>query len=97
MSPPDALYNPPLGEYVKVARQAQLESYAIALPNPVVGLYSKTDASQSTALTQKISDAVAGIAYGRESLSTLDQVVKDWRTEGGDQIRAEYEQALQSA
>jgi putative aldouronate transport system substrate-binding protein len=97
VTPPDALYSPALGDYVKVARQAQLESYAMAVPNPIVGAYSKTDASQGTALAQKMADAVTGIAYGRENLSTFDQAVKDWRSNGGDQIRAEYESALQAA
>jgi hypothetical protein len=27
----------------------------------------------------------------------LDDLVKDWRSNGGDKIRAEYEQALQAA
>jgi putative aldouronate transport system substrate-binding protein len=91
------LYAPALGDYVNVLRQAETESYAMALPNPVVGLYSKTDASQGTSLTQKVTDTVVGIAYGRESISALDQVVSDWRTNGGDQIRSEYEAALQAA
>ncbi|HEV7665000.1 MAG TPA: extracellular solute-binding protein [Chloroflexota bacterium] len=97
VTPPDALYNPALGDYVKVARQAQVESFALALTNPVAGLYSKTDASQGTALTQRIADTVTGIAYGRDGLSALDEAVRTWRRDGGDQIRAEYEQALQVA
>jgi putative aldouronate transport system substrate-binding protein len=97
VTPPDALFAPALGDYVKVARQAQLESYAIALPNPIVGAYSKTDASQGTGLSQKMADLVSGIAYGRESIAALDQGVRDWRTSGGDQIRSEYEATLQAA
>jgi putative aldouronate transport system substrate-binding protein len=97
VTPPDALYNPSLGEYVRVARQAQVESYAIALANPIVGLYSNTDASRGTNLNQRMADAVTGIAYGREPLSSLDEAVAAWRREGGDQIRAEYEQALQQS
>jgi putative aldouronate transport system substrate-binding protein len=97
VTPPDALYAPALGDYVNVARQAQVESYAMARQNPIVGLYSKTDASQGTSLSQKISDTVAGVAYGRDPLSAFDQAVRDWRTGGGDQIRSEYEAALQAA
>jgi hypothetical protein len=33
--------------------------------------------------------------FGREPLSSFDGVVKQWRTNGGDTIRAELEQALQ--
>jgi putative aldouronate transport system substrate-binding protein len=67
------------------------------LPNPIVGAYSRTDASQGTSLTQRITDTIVGIAYGREKISALDQAVKDWRSNGGDQIRAEYEATLQAA
>ncbi|MBO0883490.1 MAG: extracellular solute-binding protein [Mycobacterium sp.] len=96
VTPPDALYAPALGDYVDVLRQAEIESYAMVLPNPIVGAYSKTDASQGTGLNQHITDTVVGIAYGRESISALDQAVSDWRTNGGDQIRSEYEAALQA-
>jgi putative aldouronate transport system substrate-binding protein len=97
VTPPDALYAPALGDYVKVLRQAEVESYAMAAANPVVGLYSPTDATRGTSLTQPITDAIVGIAYGRQDLSALDQVVKDWRVNGGDQIRAEYQSALQAS
>jgi putative aldouronate transport system substrate-binding protein len=97
VTPPDALYAPALSDYVDILRQAEIESYAMALPNPIVGVYSKTDASQGTALNQRITDTVVGIAYGRQNLSALDQAVSDWRTNGGDQIRSEYEAALQAA
>ncbi|MBO0885696.1 MAG: hypothetical protein J2P17_36255, partial [Mycobacterium sp.] len=96
VSPPDALYAPALGDYVDVLRQAEIESYAMALANPIVGLYSPTDASQGTALARTITDTIVGVAYGRENLSALDQVVKDWRANGGDTIRSEYEAALQN-
>jgi putative aldouronate transport system substrate-binding protein len=96
VTPPDALFAPALGDYVKVARQAQLESYALASPNPIVGAYSKTDASQGTNLSQRIADLVTGIAYGRDPVSALDQGVKEWRANGGDQIRSEYEATLQA-
>jgi putative aldouronate transport system substrate-binding protein len=97
VTPPDALYAPALGDYVNVLRQAEIESYAMTLPNPIVGAYSRTDASQGTSLTQRITDTIVGIAYGREKISALDQAVKDWRSNGGDQIRAEYEATLQAA
>ncbi len=36
------------------------------------------------------------IIFGRQPVSTLDALVNDWRTNGGDQIRREYEQAFQA-
>jgi putative aldouronate transport system substrate-binding protein len=69
----------------------------MAMPNPVVGAYSKTDASQGTALAQKMSDTVVGIAYGRDPIGKLDDAVKEWRAGGGERIRGEYEAALAAA
>ena len=37
------------------------------------------------------------IIYGRSDVSSLDQVVRGWRSGGGEQIRAEYQQALQTS
>jgi putative aldouronate transport system substrate-binding protein len=63
----------------------------------VLGLYSDTDAANGAVLSQQIADGVNQIIFGRADISTLDQVVADWRKAGGDQIRQEYEQALQTS
>ena len=53
------------------------------------------DAERASALNQKIGDGLLDIIFGRVDMSSFDQLVKDWRGAGGDQIRAEFEQALQ--
>ena len=45
---------------------------------------------------QQIKDGVENIIYGRDDLSTLDQIISGWRSGGGDQMRREYEEALQA-
>ena len=40
---------------------------------------------------------MADIVAGRRPIGDVDQVIKDWATNGGDQMRAEYEQALAQA
>jgi putative aldouronate transport system substrate-binding protein len=69
----------------------------MGIQNPVVGLYSKTNAQKAATLNQKMGDGLLAIIFGREDVSTLDQLVKDWRAQGGDQIRSEFEQALQTS
>jgi putative aldouronate transport system substrate-binding protein len=69
----------------------------MGIQNPVVGLYSPTNAQKAATLNQKMGDGLLAIMFGRADVSSLDQLVKDWRAQGGDQIRAEFEQALQSA
>ena len=48
-------------------------------------------------LDQAITDGVSDIVIGRAQLSALDGLVKDWRTNGGDKSRAEYQDALAAA
>jgi putative aldouronate transport system substrate-binding protein len=56
-----------------------------------VGLYSPTNASKSASLTQAMTDGVNQVLFGRAPVDSLDQLVKDWRANGGDQIRSELE------
>ena len=44
-----------------------------------------------------MSDGVADIVTGRGQLSDLDGLVKDWRNNGGDKARAEYQDAIAAA
>ena len=41
-----------------------------------------------------MSDGVSDIVVGRSQLSDLDGLVKDWRQNGGDKSRSEYQDAL---
>ena len=70
---------------------------AIGIKSPTVGLYSNTYAQKGSTLNRAFNDGINRILYGRASVSSLDDLAQSWRTNGGDQIRAEYEQALQQA
>jgi putative aldouronate transport system substrate-binding protein len=41
-----------------------------------------------------MNDGIAGIISGRQPLSDWEQLVSNWRSKGGDQIRDEYQKAL---
>jgi len=41
-----------------------------------------------------LAAGLADIVTGRRPLSDYDQLIKDWRSAGGDQIRTELEQAI---
>ncbi|HEX8969089.1 MAG TPA: extracellular solute-binding protein, partial [Chloroflexota bacterium] len=75
------------------AEQEKLIDAGVA--DPVYGQYSQTQASKGVTLERLIFDRVSGIAAGRAPLSDLDQLVKDWRAQGGDAVRDELQQALQ--
>jgi putative aldouronate transport system substrate-binding protein len=63
--------------------------------NPVIGLYSETDDSDGPALAKTVNDAINDIMQGRKAVTALDGVVDQWRKNGGDKIRQEYEDAMQ--
>jgi putative aldouronate transport system substrate-binding protein len=96
-APPDFLYSATSADYVSVAHQTQTEHFAMTLADPTVGLYSPTDGSKGAGLRTTFNDSLAEIVFGKRPVSDLDNLVKDWRSNGGDKTRAEYEQALQTA
>ncbi len=80
-----------------VAYDAQKEHFAQTVSNPIAGLYSPTDASKGIVLRTAFVDKMNEILFGRQPVSTLDEAVKDWRANGGDAMRSEYERAFQQA
>jgi putative aldouronate transport system substrate-binding protein len=69
----------------------------VAIADPTLGLYSPTYAAQQPLLDQAMTDGVSDIVIGRTQLSDLDGLVKDWRNNGGDKARAEYQDAIAAA
>jgi putative aldouronate transport system substrate-binding protein len=69
----------------------------VAIQSPVLGLYSPTDSARGGLLNQQIKDGIENIIYGRDSVSALEKVISEWRSQGGDQMRREYEEALQNS
>ena len=95
--PPDYLFSANSTEYVPITYQAQKEHFALTLANPTVGLYSPTDASKGITLRTTFLDRLNEILFGKQPVSALDNLVSEWRSNGGDKIRSEYEQAFQTS
>ncbi|HEU0167023.1 MAG TPA: hypothetical protein VFS62_04540, partial [Chloroflexota bacterium] len=95
--PPTVLYNAQSPEFVTVSYQEQKTALASGVSDPTIGLYSKTANQKGAALNQKLADTANGIVFGKLQLSDWDQMVGDWKKNGGDQIRAELEQAYADA
>jgi len=95
--PPDFLFSSNSAEFVPYTYQAQKEHFSSTVPNPIAGLYSATDSSKGITLKTTFTDKVNDILFGRQPVSTYDDIVTEWRANGGDAIRAEYEQAFQKA
>jgi putative aldouronate transport system substrate-binding protein len=84
-------------DFARWAHDEERALLAVGVADPTIGLFSETEQKSGVRLNQLIFDRVLGIVAGREPLSDLDQLVKDWRAQGGDQLRAEYQKAAQSA
>jgi putative aldouronate transport system substrate-binding protein len=94
---PSVLYNAKSPDYARVIHKDVSVIQGMGVHNPVVGLYSKTNAQRAASLNQTMGDGLLAIIFGRTDMSSFDQLVKDWRSQGGDQIRSEFEQALQAS
>jgi putative aldouronate transport system substrate-binding protein len=98
ISMPESFYYPTLpADAVKITYQAEVDAFAAGMRSPIIGLYSKTDGDSGTAVRQKVNDGINAIIYGRSPVSSLSQVIADWRSGGGETIRGEYEKALQAS
>jgi putative aldouronate transport system substrate-binding protein len=91
ISAPPVLYDALDANFVKTAHPIETAAHEQAVVDASVGLYSPTDASKGAKLTQAMTDGVNQILFGRAPVDSLDQLVKDWRSNGGDQIRSELE------
>lgn len=61
--------------------------------DPTLALYSATQSEKGASLLIPVTNIEAEIAQGRAPMSALDDAVATWRSSGGDEIRAQYEEA----
>lgn len=66
-----------------------------ATKDPTQGLYSPAWVQNAASLVQMEQDAFNNIAVGNQPMSHLDEVIKTWKSQGGDQARKEFQDALQ--
>jgi len=94
---PVALYYTKDPNYAQIMQDAEKAMYPFLSVNPTDGYYSPTYASKYPALQRDLSDKINEIVVGRQPLSSWDQVVREYRDNGGDQIRQEYEAEIAAA
>jgi putative aldouronate transport system substrate-binding protein len=92
-APMPVLFDPNDPEFPKAAYADEQAFIPVLQTDPTIGLYSPTDNSKGGQLVQRFSDGIGQIVAGSSPLSSLDQLIKDWQSNGGDQMRMEYQQA----
>ena len=90
------LYFPRAPEAVAPAQNMAYEIMKIGIDDPSWPLYSATNVAKGPELVQFGFDSITPIVTGRAPLSTLDDVIKEWKSRGGDQIRQEFEQSMRA-
>jgi putative aldouronate transport system substrate-binding protein len=90
---PQVMFFPNYPDYARLEYQAEHALVPAGVEDPTWGLFSATQSSNTT-LGQTVLDALTDLMVGRRAMSDYDQMVKDWQSNGGNQIRAELEQAL---
>jgi len=97
-SPPYALFSANRSqEFATVTHAAEMAMMAVAEQDPTVGLYSATALSQGILAQDTMYAGVSQIVQGRRPLTDLDGIVREWRNQAGDKIRAEFQDALEAA
>jgi putative aldouronate transport system substrate-binding protein len=91
---PWAIYEPGHPEETKKEHAYQLKAVPMTVANPAIDLFSNTNSVVGATLTTLITNAQQDVLQGRKPVSHWDDVVKQWRSGGGDKIRKEYEEAF---
>jgi putative aldouronate transport system substrate-binding protein len=95
---PQVLFSPDRSQQYATDIQADEKAMGdVAIPDPTLGSYSPTYTAQQALLDQALNDGVNDIVVGRSQLTDLDGLIRDWRNNGGDKARGEYQDALAGA
>jgi putative aldouronate transport system substrate-binding protein len=74
------------------AWQADMVKYA---RKPVFFAMNVTEPSQYNSIGQAVKDTIADVKFGRKPISAYQDAVKAWKSNGGDALRAFYEDIRQ--
>ncbi|MDE3077361.1 MAG: hypothetical protein KGJ86_18240, partial [Chloroflexota bacterium] len=89
------LYLPDIPDFAKTLSDAEKVLIPIGVSNPTWGLIpGPTLDTKGAVLTQTTNSGIQDVLVGRRPLSDYDQIVNEWRKNGGDQIRKEFTDQL---
>jgi putative aldouronate transport system substrate-binding protein len=91
---PWTLYYPGLTDFAKVTQDAQKALLAMGIEDPTWGTFAPTFLSKGASLETTFADGVNDLISGRRPFSDYDVLVKEWRDNGGEQMRKEYSELI---
>jgi putative aldouronate transport system substrate-binding protein len=94
---PQVMYNANYPDFTKLQADAESALIPIGVADATLGYYSPMNNAKGIQLKLKFSDGLMEILQGNRPLSDLDQLVSDWQSTGGEDIRKEYLTAMAAA
>lgn len=94
MQHPQVMYVPDIPGYARAEYDAEHALIPHGVADPTWGYYSPTQGAKGVTLNRTMIDGLTDIVAGRRPVSDFDQLVKDWQSNGGEQIRRELQDAL---
>jgi putative aldouronate transport system substrate-binding protein len=94
---PQVMFFPNYPDYAKLEYEAEHMLIPAGIEDPTWGLFSPAASTQGPSANQLVLDMLTDILFSRREMSEYDQMVKDWQSKGGNQIRQELQQALAAA
>jgi putative aldouronate transport system substrate-binding protein len=94
---PAALYFPTAPDYAQVMQDGEKAMFPYAQIDPTSTLYSQAFASKGLQLQQLVYNGIGDVVLGRQPVSSVSDVISQWKSQGGDQMRSEFEQAIADA
>jgi putative aldouronate transport system substrate-binding protein len=79
----------------RLMQQLQEQQIQFSIPDPTMGLYSPTWVAQGGNLIKLQTDAYNSMVVGNSPLTDLPKLISDWKAQGGDQARKEFQQSLE--
>jgi putative aldouronate transport system substrate-binding protein len=97
VNPPPVYFDPLGTDYVSHVIGVFKQYEAVGVEDPTIGFYSDSDSRQGVIANQRFGDGITDIVAGRRPLTDLTGLLQEWRSNGGDQVRKEYEDAMAAA
>lgn len=91
---PFVFFSPDLPNYAQVMADTEKLVMPSAVSDPTFGQISVTSFSKGFTLMKALNDGLVDIVVGRRQMSDYDQLVKDFLSGGGEQIRKEYAESI---
>jgi putative aldouronate transport system substrate-binding protein len=94
---PWAYYQADLPGFAKASYDAEHASIPHGIDDPTNGYYSPLAYGKGVQADNTFYDGVRDIILSRRPMTDYDQLVTDWRTTAGEQIRKEYTDAMSAS